>query len=82
MGFDSNCIVGSVKNPNVEPGTVTISTEVLSTMSPANSWRALAAYKNAAKVCGVSPHRAPMGVDRDVAGTRLSGISFRGALQP
>ena len=82
MRFDSNCIVGSVKNPLSESGTVTISRDVLPGIAPAQSWHALSGYRGAARACGPSSHREPEDVDRDITGARLRGIPFRGALQP
>jgi hypothetical protein len=82
MQFDSNCFVGSVKNPFSETRTVAISRGVLPGIAPANSWHALSAYRGVAKACGRSSHREPEEVSKDITGAGLHGISFRGALQP
>jgi hypothetical protein len=82
MRFDSNCFVGSVKNPFSETRTVAISRGVLPGIAPANSWHALSAYRGVAKACGRSSHREPEEVSKDITGAGLHGISFRGALQP
>jgi hypothetical protein len=82
MRFDSNCFVGIVKNPFSETDAVTISRNLLPRIVPANSWYALSAYKGVAKACGASSHREPETAGGDIAGARLRGIPFRGALQP
>lgn len=82
MGFDSNCTVGSVKNPFSETRTVVISKNALQGLTPAISWHALTAYRSVATACGPSSHREPADADKDITGANLNGIPFRGALQP
>jgi hypothetical protein len=82
MQFDSNCFVGNVKNPFPETETVEISRGNLPNIVPANSWQALSAYKSVARACGITSHSEPSEVDKDITGTKLSGVPFRGALQP
>ncbi len=82
MQFDSNCFVGSVKNPFPETDVVTISKNLLPRIVPADSWHALSAYRSVARACSASSHREPEEVDGDITGARLGGIPFHGALQP
>jgi hypothetical protein len=82
MQFDSNCVIGSVKNPFAETRAAVKPRDVLPSIAPANSWQTLSAYRSAARACGPSSYREPETVDRDITGARLRGIPFRGALQP
>jgi hypothetical protein len=83
MQFDSNCFVGTVvRNPLPETGAVTIPSDILPNIAPADAWHALSAYRAAAKACGSSSHREPETIDRDITSAKLRGIPFRGAVQP
>ena len=82
MQFDSNCFVGSVKNPFLETNGVTISRNLLPPIAPADSWHALSAYRATARTRGTSSHPEPEEVDRDITGVKLRRTPFRGALQP
>ena len=83
MQFDSNCFVGTVVgNPFSEIGAVTISSDILPSIAPADAWPALSAYRAAARACGSSSHREPETTGRDITGAKLRGAPFRGALQP
>ena len=82
MQFDSNCVIGSVKNPFAETRAAAKPRNVLPSIAPANSWQALSAYRGAARACGPSSHREPEAVGRDIVNAKLRGIPFRGALQP
>lgn len=82
MQFDSNCFVGSVKNPFSETRAMVISKDILPSVASADSWKALTVYRAVARACGSSSHIEPEKVETDITGARLVGIPFRGALQP
>ena len=82
MRFDSNCFIGGIQNPLPTTREVSLPGSTLTGVTPADTWQALSAYKAAAKVCGPSSHRIPKATAKDIAGVRLHGLSFRGALQP
>ena len=82
MTFDSNCIVGESINPFLETRRFVVAASSFRAFAPSASWSSLSKYRAVAIACQPALHPEPSHVSRDISGTRIWKVSFRGALQP